>query len=97
MDYTPVAEDTEMKGATVTWALFQPKWQANDYYENNFRLNKYDSATIYYKDGIESLVTTTLLASNDVFKSSGENEIVTGANYIGFSAAVAFAAAALTF
>jgi hypothetical protein len=96
LDYSPHAEDTEMTGSTVTWSLFQPKWQTNDYYENNFRLNKYDSATMYWKDGLTEVVTTDLL-SLDLFNDGGENVIVTHATSLGFSAAVAFAAAALTF
>lgn len=96
LDYTPVKEETEMTGSTVTWSLFQPKWQANDYYENNFRLNKYDSAVMYWKDGTGT-TTTTDLASVDQFNDGGEQVIETGASYMGFSAAVAFAAAALTF
>jgi hypothetical protein len=96
LDYSPVAEDTEMTGSTVTWSLFQPKWQTNDYYENNFRLNKYDSATMYWKDGTGATSLTTLLTT-DGFNDGGEQSIVTSAVSLGFSAAVAFAAAALTF
>jgi len=67
-----------------------PKWQTNDYYQNNFRLNKYDSATSYFKD-------SAALGSTTQFSQGGEFEILAGASTIGLSVAVAFAAAALAF
>ena len=35
----------------VSWSLYQPKFQHNDYYYNNFRLNAGDTVQAYYKDG----------------------------------------------
>ena len=67
-----------------------PKWQTDDYYENNFRINKYDSVTPYFKANAN-------LASSTAFTSGGEHYIAAGAVSVGLSAAVAFAAAALTF
>jgi len=90
LDYYPVAGDNKMIGGPIYWALFMPKWQTNDYYQNNFRLNKYDSATSYFKD-------SAALGSTTQFSQGGEFEILAGASTIGLSVAVAFAAAALAF
>ena len=35
----------------MQFGVYQPKWQANDYYQNNFRLNKGDSVRMRYNVG----------------------------------------------
>ena len=34
----------------VAWTLYQPKWQADDLYYNNFRINKEDTVQAFYND-----------------------------------------------
>merc|ERR1712228_663078 len=90
LEYSPVNLDPVVIGRQIQWSLFMPKWQTDDYYENNFRINKYDAVTPYYKDNAN-------LASSTAFTSGGEHYVAAGAVTVGLSAAVAFAAAALTF
>merc|ERR1740123_1550806 len=40
--------------AGVQWTFFQPKWQPDDYYKNNFRVNKADPVRMLYKDSCAS-------------------------------------------
>jgi hypothetical protein len=47
------------KGLSSYWSIYQPKWQADDYYKNNFRVNPGDSITVYYKDGITGFLAGT--------------------------------------
>ena len=32
----------------MTYEIYQPKWQYNDYYQYNFRVNKGDSIKLFY-------------------------------------------------
>lgn len=65
LNYFPTNDELTgvLAGARVQYSLFQPKWQADDYYENNFRLNIGDAVTLYYKDADTAISTTTLFSS----------------------------------
>ena len=89
------------KGLSSYWSIYQPKWQADDYYKNNFRVNPGDSITVYYKDGVTAFANTALnYAIEDhtaAFSTTGERLIDGGASTLTFAASIAFTAAALTF
>ena len=74
------------------WSLFQPKWQPDDYYVNNFRLSKGDGVTMYYKD-FEASSPAIQVAS--AFQTTGQRYIETGSISLSASVALAFTAAAL--
>ena len=78
----------------VQWSWFMPKWQPDDYYENNFRINKFDTVQMFYKDSCTAACAT--LAS-PTFSSGGAVTIDKGATALVASIGIAFAAAALTF
>ena len=48
-----------------------PKWQANDIYENNFRINKGDGVTMFYKDGITGAAVPFTDTGSTAFSTSG--------------------------
>ena len=73
------------------WSLFQPKWQPDDYYVDNFRLSKGDGVTVYYKDN----ETAAAAATTTAFKSTGQKYLETGSISLSASVALAFTAAAL--
>ena len=64
LNYEPLTADAS---STINWALFMPKWQKDDIYENNFRLNKGDSVFLYYNDA------GTI---DDSGKTSGEEVVI---------------------
>ena len=39
----------------VKWTLYQPKWQKNDYYKYNFRVNKGDTIKAHYSDASNTI------------------------------------------
>lgn len=71
-----------------------PKWQQDDYYSDNFRLNKGDSVAMVYKDEAASNAATDPTTS---FMTSASILIENGAIRLSTAAGLAFAAAALTF
>ena len=72
-----------------------PKWQANDIYENNFRINKGDGVTMFYKDGITGAAVPFTDTGSTAFSTSGQKIVDNGA--ITLSAAATIVAAALIF
>ena len=52
-EFTSVAN-----GGTMTYKLYQPKWQYNDYYSMNFRVNKGDSVQSHYSFTTNTVATT---------------------------------------
>ena len=76
--------------------MFMPKWQQDDYYTNNFRLNKGDAITVYYKDSVNAAATAVSTVATP-FLTTGEMSLEDGATALGLCASIAFAAAALTF
>jgi len=84
----------ENDGSNSYWSLFMPKWQQDDYYSDNFRINKGDAVAMLYKD------TATVNAATDpttTFSTSASIQIENGAIALSTAAGLAFAAAALTF
>jgi len=93
-NYTQLNPFTDNSNAALMWSIFMPKWQPDDYYEDNFRLNKGDTVEMLFKD------SCTMRCNDDpsvVFKSGGSATIETGATALAASIGIAFAAAALTF
>lgn len=78
----------------VQWTIFQPKWQPDDYYKNNFRLNIGDGVRMLYKDSCTTECSADYTTS---LNSEGSRYIEQGAAALTASLGVAFAAAALTF
>ena len=53
-------------GQTMVIELFQPKWQPNDYYYNNFRVNKNDEirpSYSYSTDSVEKYETPVAIST----------------------------------
>jgi hypothetical protein len=97
-DYEPTDTVTSgyNTGAKSQWSLYMPKWQQDDIYENNFRLNKGDGVTMYYKDSLTAAAPFTV-SDDTPFSSSGQQTLATGAVSLGAAAALVVSAAALTF
>ena len=69
LNYEPLTADAS---STINWALFMPKWQKDDIYENNFRLNKGDSVFLYYIDaGTVDSATTSFKSADEVIITAG--------------------------
>jgi len=97
LDYYPTysgATGAENVGSSTYWSLFMPKWQQDDYYSDNFRINKGDSVTMIYKD---STATSSTTDPTSTFVGGGEIYIDNGALSLSTAAGLAFAVAALTF
>ena len=69
----------------MSFGLFQPKWQVNDYYMNNFRINKGDSVQMHY------------CANNAVVCSAGTEVTISAGAYSLAASAIALGALSLAF
>lgn len=97
LNYYPTNSGTaagDHTNSQMMWELFMPKWQTNDYYENNFRINKGDVVKMFYKDSCTGVCSLDVAVT---FQSGGGMTMFNSATAITVSMGIAFAAAALTF
>ena len=71
-------------GNTVTWSLYQPKYQSDDYYFANFRVNKDDTVQASLGD-----------ASTTISVTGTAVQITAGAKALAAAGALAFASLSL--
>ena len=52
LTYSPLKDADSFSGTPISWSMHMPKYQPDDLYTNTFRINRGDSVTMFYKDGI---------------------------------------------